>query len=288
MGKVADALEKAGFGEENSAERQRTEPAPTVEIVIPKKKVKPITKPSKPHITRPTGSSVKWDERLLKVVNDDGYLSEVFRTLRSRILHPQHGRAVPKTIMVTSAKPSEGKSFITTNLGISLAQGVDQYSLLVDCDFRRPALAAMLGMDNSKGLVDYLRDRVDLSDLFQKTSVNKLSILPSGRPPVNPSELLGSTRMAGLFEELSSRYDDRFVIFDSPPMQVASETNVLAGQVDAVIVVVRQGKAGKDQIQKLIELIGAERILGIVFNDHRTNIIENTLMKDYGYYQSYE
>jgi exopolysaccharide/PEP-CTERM locus tyrosine autokinase len=228
--------------------------------------------------------SGKWDERLFKAVNDDSYLPEVFKTLRSRILHPLDGEMVPKTIMITSAIPKEGKSFVSANLAISLAHGMDQHSLLVDCDLRKPTLARMFGLDNSVGLVDYLRDNVMLSELIAKTSINTLSVLTSGKSPANPAELLGSTRMSALVEELSGRYDDRIIIFDSPPLLVAAESSVLAGQVDAVILVVRQSTSGKAHIQKLIDIIGTERIMGIVFNDQSINSLQKSLVKGYGHY----
>jgi exopolysaccharide/PEP-CTERM locus tyrosine autokinase len=228
--------------------------------------------------------SGKWDERLFKAVNDDSYLPEVFKTLRSRILHPLDGEMVPKTIMITSAIPKEGKSFVSANLAISLAHGMDQHSLLVDCDLRKPALARMFGLDNSVGLVDYLRDNVMLSELIAKTPINTLSVLTSGKSPANPAELLGSTRMSALVEELSGRYDDRIIIFDSPPLLVAAESSVLAGQVDAVILVVRQSTSGKAHIQKLIDIIGTERIMGIVFNDQSINSLQKSLVKGYGHY----
>jgi exopolysaccharide/PEP-CTERM locus tyrosine autokinase len=228
--------------------------------------------------------SGEWDERLFKAVNDDSYLPEVFKSLRSKILHPLDGGKVPKTIMVTSAIPKEGKSFITANLGISLAHGMDQHSLLVDCDLRKPMLAKMFGLDNRVGLVDYLRDDIALSELIEKTPIKTLSLLTSGKPPANPAELLGSTKMSSLVEELSGRYEDRIIIFDSPPMLVATESSVLAGQVDAIILVVRQSTSGKAQIQKLIDTIGTERILGIVFNDQTINPLQKSVVKGYGYY----
>ena len=186
--------------------------------------------------------------------------------------------------MITSAIPKEGKSFVTANLGISLAHGMDQHSLLVDCDLRKPTMAKLFGLDNSVGLVDYLRDDVTLPELIAKTAIKSLSILPSGKSPANPAELLGSTRMAALVEELSSRYEDRIIIFDSPPLLVAAESSVLAGQVDAVILVVRQSCSGRAQIQKIIDIIGTERILGIVFNDQYINPLQDSIVKGYGSY----
>ena len=221
---------------------------------------------------------------MFKAIYDDLSLPEVFKILRSRILHPLDDTTAIKTIMVTSAVPREGKSFVTANLGISLALGMDQHSLLVDCDLRRPSLANLFGMAENVGLVDHLRDKVQLSELIDQTGVEKLTVLASGIPPPNPAELLSSSRMRALVEELSCRYDDRIILFDTPPVLVAAETSVLAGLVDCVILVVRQGVSSKVEIQKAIDKIGKERIIGIVFNDHTGGVFEKSYTKGYGYY----
>jgi len=275
MGKLAEALEKAGYqeGMKQNVEKCAQEPPEIKETFVAKANKKTDDQTESPQVL-----CGRWDERLFKAVNDDIYLPEVFKVLRSRILHPKDGGAVPKTIMVTSAIPGEGKSFLTANLGISLANGVDQHSLLVDCDLRKPSLAAMFGMDESRGLVDYLRDHVDLSELISKTTMKKLSILTSGKPAVNPAELLSSSRMHALVEELSSRYEDRIIIFDSPPILIAAESSVLARQVDAIILVVRQGGASTTEVQKVVNIIGAERIIGTI------NAFEKSIFKGYGNY----
>lgn len=233
-------------------------------------------------------SDGRWDERLVQVTSFRNEIAESFKVLRSKILHPPDGRPVPRSIMVTSALPQEGKSFVSANLGISLAKGVDQHSLLVDCDLRLPSMARLLGVNNDNGLVDYLRDGARLPQLIRKTAVDKLSILPSGTPPVNPSELLGSARMEELVDELSSRYPDRFVIFDTPPLQVASESIVLSQMVDAVVLVIRHGIAGRPLIQRMIADIGKSKIIGVVFNGHTTNFITSKLIdKNHYYYGNY-
>lgn len=278
MGKIAEALEKAGYQEGIQQNMEKcTQEAPEIKQSsdsISDKKTDETAESSKVLCGR-------WDERLFNAVNDDVYLPEVFKVLRSRILHPKKGGKPPKTIMVTSAIPKEGKSFVTANLGISLAHGMDQHSLLVDCDLRKPSLASIFGLDKSIGLVDHLRDHVKLSELISKTSMKKLSILTSGKPAVNPAELLSSSRMHALVEELSNRYEDRFIIFDSPPILVAAESSVLAGQVDAVILVVRQGGASTMDIQKVVDIIGSERIIGIVFNDRTLTYFEKSLAGNY-------
>jgi protein-tyrosine kinase len=232
--------------------------------------------------------SPEWDERLTKVASFSSKTAESFRVLRSKILLPQDGRPAPKTIMVTSALPREGKSFISANLGIALAQGVDQHSLLVDCDLRVPSLAQLFGVPSERGLVDYLQNSDDLSSLLQKTSLEKLSVLASGVPPVNPAELLGSERMHKLVEELARRYPDRYVIFDTPPLEVASESKVLSQAVDGVVLVVRQGISNRTLIEKFISDIGKDKIIGVIFNGHKSNFISTRLVdKSHYYYGNY-
>ncbi|TKB25008.1 polysaccharide biosynthesis tyrosine autokinase [Desulfopila sp. IMCC35006] len=287
MAKISEVLKKAQYDqdfERQVAERKIQQLKQYPAEPIPVSSQEKVT----PQHQRGNSQSGKWDERLYQAVNDDSYLPEVFKTLRSRILHPLDGRTMPKTIMITSALPKEGKSFVTANLGISLARGLDQHALLVDCDLRKPAMAKMFGLNNSRGLVDYLLDEAALPELIAKIAIKSLSVLPSGKPPANPAELLGSTRMAALVEELSSRYEDRIIIFDTPPLLVAAESSVLAGQVDAVILVVRQSCSGRAQIQKIVNIIGEERILGVVFNDQYINPLQESIIKGYGsYYGGY-
>ena len=210
--------------------------------------------------------------------------------LRSRILHPENGEKPLRTIMVTSSAPSEGKSFVSANLGVSIAQGLDQHALIVDCDLRRPTLARLFGLSISahRGLADYLYDEnCQLTDLLQKTAVDKLTILPSGLPPDNPAELLASSRMSNLVEELSSRYADRLIIFDSPPFQVASESAILAKHVDGVVVVIGYGRSDRNQIRTMVDSLGRSRIIGVVFNGMRDNFFQRKVLDAYGYYGGY-
>ncbi len=234
-------------------------------------------------------SAGAWDERLLKVTNENKEASESFRILRSRILYPGEGQKRPQTIMVTSNAPEEGKSFVSANLAITMARGLDQYSLLVDCDLRRPSVASLFGLSSvcRNGLTDYLRDGVDLAELIFKTTVDKLSIIPSGDCPVNPAELLASARMSDLVDELSGRYSDRFVIFDSPPYLLASESNVLAKEVDAVVLVVGYGKSDRAKVKTMIEQIGQEKIIGIVFNGMKTSYLKQKILGSYNSYSKY-
>jgi len=233
-------------------------------------------------------TTTEWDERLSKVASSSNKTAESFRVLRSKILLPQDGRPAPRTIMVTSALPREGKSFVSANLGIALAKGMDQHSLVIDCDLRAPSLAPLFGIPFEQGLVDYLQGKDELSSFIRKTSLEKLSILASGLPPSNPAELLSSGRMHKLVEELAGRYPDRYVIFDTPPLEVASETQVLSQAVDGVVLVVRQGVSNRSLIEKFIADIGKEKIIGVIFNGHKSNFIYTRLVdKSHYYYGKY-
>ncbi|MGV1098200.1 polysaccharide biosynthesis tyrosine autokinase [Thiovibrio sp. JS02] len=229
----------------------------------------------------------KWNERLRMSTDPYSQYVEQFKRLRATILHPPSGVPV-KTILVTSVAPHEGKGFVCANLGVALSQGVESHALLVDCDLRRPSLAQLFGLSNETGLVDHLRNDVDLSLLVRKTGQAKLSLIPSGKPPRNPAELLDSQKMKVLIDEVAGRYPDRVVIFDSPPNIVASETSILAQQVDGVIIVVRSGGAKREHVKRLIDSIGPEKVIGIVFNAYKENKVKAFLSEKTGYHYNYK
>ena len=294
MGKVFNALKKAG--EETAVTRNPVVPEEVVtreaNSVVPEQH--PVTNEKKQNLSRQHSSEGKkekkaaplnlergdWDERLTLATALTGPVAESFRTLRTRILHLESEKPI-KNVLVTSATPGEGKSFICANLGLSFAQGLDYHGLLVDCDLRKPALGKLFGLSNERGLVNYLRDNEELSSLVTDVCIDKLRIIPAGPPAVNPAELLGSETMKELIEELGSRYDDRIVFYDSPPLQAASETAILAKYVDAVVLVVRWGAGRREHVKSLVELFGREKIVGIVFNAYKSNVLDNKVFGSY-------
>lgn len=288
MGNIADALEKAGVDlVDNAVEQDSIEQTDDYQESEPIGGESPDARQQT--VQKRVSLSGPWEERLDLVVNKSPLAAEAFRVLRSTILFPPDGKERPRSIMVTSSAPGEGKSFVSVNLAVAMARGVDQYSLLVDGDLRRPTLAGLLGLRDiaKKGLTDYLLADASLQELIVKTSVSKLSLLPSGSPPVNPAELLTSSRMRDLVNELSERYADRFVIFDSPPYQVASEAAVLAKAVDGVVLVVGYGKSDRTHIKSMVDTIGPEKICGIIFNGMKSNYLKNKMFDPYGQYKSY-
>ena len=206
------------------------------------------------------------------------YAAEQFKILRARILFPLKGKP-PRTIMITSALQGEGKSFSAANLAISIAQGINDHVLLIDCDMRSSMQQKLFGFGAIRGLSDYLRERRELENILLKTPVQKLTLLPGGKIPPNPSELLSSNRMSAMLVEVRERYKDRFIIIDSSPPQLTAESNALAGQVDGIIIVMNHLKTPKVQVEQLIEKVGKDKILGIVLN--RFN---KPLKEYYGYH----
>lgn len=202
---------------------------------------------------------------LVTVYTPHSIESEQFRMLKNNILFPEKGLP-PKNIMVTSASPGEGKTFVATNLAATIAQNIDEYVLLIDCDLRAPFVHKVFGLDDPPGLSEYLTRAQPLSSLLVKTFLEKLTLLPSGTIPPNPSELLSSEQMRRLLSEVKSRYKDRYVIIDTPPPYLTSETNALARHVDGIILVVSQGKTRKKEIENIIEIYGKEKIIGVVQN----------------------
>jgi exopolysaccharide/PEP-CTERM locus tyrosine autokinase len=252
-----------------------------VSIEIPQdRRVEDPVKDSHPPVTKfaeiiPQGL----DKTLVTVLTPHSVEAEQFRLLKNNILFPEKG-APPRSIMITSPSPNEGKSFVAANLAISIAQSIDEHVLLIDCDLRSPTIHKLFGMQAKQGLSDYLATAKPLSSLLLKSFINKLTILPGGTIPHNPSELLSSEQMRRLIHEVKLRYSDRYVIIDTPPPYITSEGNALARNVDAIILVLRHGKTRKKDVQDIISIYGKEKIIGVVHN-----FAEKRVGYGYGYYK---
>jgi len=158
-------------------------------------------------------------------------------------------------IMVTSAVAGEGKSFTAINLAMSIAAELDNTVMLVDADVARPSVLRMLGLPAGPGLLDLLEGKADISAVLLKTSIPKLTILPSGTPHARATELLASDAMRLLLDDMSRRYPDRIIIFDSPPLLLTTESRVLATQMGQVVVVVQAEKTLRAEVQQALATI---------------------------------
>jgi capsular exopolysaccharide synthesis family protein len=220
------------------------------------------------------------DPGLISILDPFSLQTDLFKTLRGKILFPVSGEP-PRSLMVTSAVPGEGKTYIASNLAVNVALNIAEYVLLVDCDLRRPRLHKMFGFDQVKGLSDHLANGTELYDLLHKTVVDKLTLLPAGTPPLNPSEILSSAKMANLIDEVKSRYDDRYLIIDSPPPMLAPETSAIAKRVDGIIIVIKYGETPLKLIEQMMESLNKEKIIGAVINRFDTHTSGNYGYKKY-------
>lgn len=258
MGKIYDALEKF------NRDRMRRA-SPEVKPGAGKTEEPGIMGPRVGDFSPGLCLDTRVDDRLICVSDPNSLATEQFKTLRSRILYPFKG-SPPRAVMVTSAMVEEGKSLVAANLAISISQGISQHVLLVDCDIRRPVQHTIFNVAGDRGLSDYLKHQVPLKDLLAKTAIDKLTLLPGGMPPLNPSELLSSEKMAVFIEEVKNRYNDRIIIFDATPVQIAAEVSVLAKYVDGILLVVKRGRTDREIIERAIPVLGREKVLGVVFN----------------------
>jgi exopolysaccharide/PEP-CTERM locus tyrosine autokinase len=208
---------------------------------------------------------LKRRDDLLTVSQPSSVIAETFKVIRTLLLMKIRERGV-KTVLVTSSLPLEGKSFVAANLAVSVALDFDKYVLLVDADVKRPTLHEIFKTEPKLGLTDYLMNgHHNLVDLIQTEILTKLSFIPAGSFHKNSSELLASQKMKQLMKEVKDRYDDRYIIFDSPPAQI-SETLALANFVDGVLLVVKAGDTAKKLVKKTVAVLGRDKILGVVLN----------------------
>lgn len=193
-----------------------------------------------------------------------------------------HPSTHPNLIMVTSALPGEGKTFCALNLALSIASEVDSSVLLVDADVVRPSVMTRLGLQGRfKGLLDLLSDTsLELPDLILKTNVPKLSVLPAGAPSSHSTELLASDAMHELLHDIATRYPDRIVIFDAPPLLSTTESRVLAARMGQILMVVAADSTQQlDLTQAFTALEPCPTVLCVLNKSHN-----DSDQRHYGYY----
>lgn len=184
-------------------------------------------------------------------------------------------------ILVTSSVPNEGKTYTAINLALSIANERDKKVLLIDADVARPSVSKALGIKSSPGLVEYLEGKQPLgfSDIVLRTNMPGLSVIPAGKQHKHSTELLTSNRMIQLAEELSNRYPDRMVIFDSPPLLAATQGEALAGLVGQVVLVVEAEKTPQSMVMASVNKLVFCDVVLVMLNKVRSNIDGN----HYGY-----
>ena len=204
---------------------------------------------------------------MITLSNTKSLISEAYRHLRTSILLSSNGHNRQKSIVVTSSKRGEGKTSTCVNLAITLAQA-NKKVLLIDCDLRNPKIHRILGLSNREGMSTFLSDgSKPLTHLIEATAIPNLYVLPAGKIPPNPSELVGSGMMKKCLAAVSQRFDH--VLVDTPPLLAVTDGSILANMVDGVILVIRGGDTTKEAIMRSKNLLtyAHARIIGTMLNN---------------------
>ncbi|MGF1714774.1 XrtA-associated tyrosine autokinase [Photobacterium chitinilyticum] len=201
-------------------------------------------------------------------------ITNEYRSIKQKIIHNAFGPAAShhengNLVMVSSSRPSEGKTFTTINLALSLASEKDKTVLLVDADVLKPSVSKVLDLDIDKkpGLIDYLLgDAESLSDIIYQTTIPNLRILPAGTAHHLSNELLASDKMRDLTKELASRYPDRIVLFDCPPLLGVVETITVSKLLGQAMIVVEYGKTKMADVENAISELNKNMAIGFIVN----------------------
>lgn len=202
-------------------------------------------------------------------------IKEEYRYIKRPLLMNVDGKGAATTeyanlIVVTSARSGEGKTFTACNLALSIATERNRTVLLVDADVLKPTMVKTLGFETELGLVDFLiDDQLDLADVLVDTNVPSLTVLPAGSQHHLSTELLAGEKMRLLAMEMSRRYPDRVVIFDSPPLLATTEASVLARLMGQVVMVVEAGCTQQSQVKAALALLDPNQSVGFVLNKTR-------------------
>ena len=255
MGRIADALAKA--------DKER-------------KELGRATEHSTPIVAARDVSGI--DPHIVSYTDPQCTIAEQYRMLRTNLFALNSGPPV-SSLVVTSAIKGEGKTVTSLNLATVMATDAEKKIAIVDCDFRRPNMHALLDMQLQPGLSEFLRGQATLDAVSHTGKIPNLTVITAGKPPLNPSELVGSRKMAETVNELKNRFD--FVVFDTPPIMAVTDAGVLGAIVDGVLLVIRAERTKRELVRRAETLLrGAKaRVVGCVL----TNIKEYTSYYIYGY-----
>lgn len=211
---------------------------------------------------------------------------EEFRAIKRPLLRKafddDHGRG--HVILVCSARPGEGKTFCSINLAMSIASERGLNVLLIDGDVIKADVPDVLGFKAKKGFLDLLVDpSLDVSDILVRTNIPNFSVLPSGKSQDNATELLAGPGMANLMNDIATRYSDRVIIVNAPPVLASSEAGVLASHAGQVVMVVEADKTGRSEVQMALEQFESLEDVSFVLN----KVTDRRIADRYGAYSYY-
>ncbi len=269
MAKVYDALRRAEEDRKRLLGDKSNRPTPLeVEPVGPAAERidrKPIWKRSAEVLTSRPGpdGSAELNKRRIALLQPESYVAEQFRALRGRIdaIASQHPI---RTIAITSAFPGEGKTTCAINLAIVTGMSLGRRVLLIDCDLRRPKIHPVLGMKPETGLAEVLTGESSIDEAILAAEGVALDVLPVYGRPANPSELLGSSEMSQLIEDVAGRYDR--VILDTPAALGLPDAKAVSDLCDGTVMVVRADVTARSELEAVLEILDRDRMLGLLIN----------------------
>ena len=195
----------------------------------------------------------------------DSMVSDLYKGVRTQIIQRMRDKQW-NVLMITSALQGEGKSLTAINLAITFAKEKNHSVLLVDGDLRRQNIHKYLDYESKEGLVDYLVNDIPMQELIVWPGIEKLTVISGGQTIQDSTELLSSFKMKALISEMKSRYKNRSIQLESPPILSGPDTAAFSPLVDAIVMVVEAGKTSIEDVKKALELIPKEKFLGFILN----------------------
>ncbi len=262
MSKVFRALEKA----EREKRSKSVLEEPLFEIVeaeSPPLKYDAVGSKDVARVIDHTDLSIRGDESI-SLATMDSFAAEQFRKVKTHIFRISPNP--PRTILVTSTVPQEGKTTVTMNLAMSIGQEFHKKVIVIDADLRNPSVYPM-AFAEKKGLSDFLSNGTPMAEILKILEKEKLIVIPAGTPSHQAAELVGSKRMRDLIQMLRDSDEEAFIIIDSPPILATSEPLMLSEWVDGVILVIMADQATRGSIKKAVGSLNPKKIIGIVFNN---------------------
>jgi protein-tyrosine kinase len=264
MGKYSEAFLKS---EKKQAVRKKrmlpSKSVPLQQVEEPESKTAQGGQPISPHIHHERFiGRIPVDNIIAK---PDSIMAEQFRKLHSLVISHYITHSL-RSLLVTSCVPQEGKTNVALNLAATIARGLDDSAVLIDADLRMKDLSSRLGLQNVLGLSEILEKTATIEGTLVGTEIEGLTVLPAGTLGPNPAELISSTRMKHLIEDLQTTLKDSYIVIDSTPIIATSEANALIQITDGVIVVIMADKTRRDLVKRELKTIPSEKILGVVLN----------------------
>ncbi len=220
------------------------------------------------------------EPRLVAITHPHSNYCEEYRSLRTQILHKSQRQKL-QSIVVASINPSEGKSVTALNLSWLLAQTDGVKALIIDSDLRMPSLTDYLGIEADKGLSDILSERATLRESIIKLEPAGLHLLPGGEARSDVAELISGPKFKEILREAKELFD--YVIIDAPPLGIFTDASVLINHADGAMLVVRANRTRYSDVDRILENLPRDRMLGVVLNQSEDVLDESHY--NYGYYQ---